>query len=287
MSNLRIPDDHIEREFTAEPIGKPMLAAIAFHVLLIAGGAGFAMMHQLFPRNSWGGANEGGAIAVNLVSSALPLPADQKPNDNVLATETPSEAPAPPPPPAPKVQPTVDEKAIPIANKVAPPKKLAPQKQDMSKIAKPVIPPPIASKPNLHPQPNPKQDNRAQFGEQSSTRMQRSTQPTTTTASGQVSVTAGSKGFNYPFYVETIQRKVQQNTYKNEVDPRTPKGTQANILFTVRRDGTPTDVKLDKSSGSPTLDRACLHAAQRVDTFGPLPSPPSDGPLAVSYYCEY
>ena len=28
-------------------------------------------------------------------------------------------------------------------------------------------------------------------------------------------------------------------------------------------------------------------AARRVDTFGPLPSPPGDGNLNVSYYCDY
>jgi protein TonB len=81
---------------------------------------------------------------------------------------------------------------------------------------------------------------------------------------------------------------MQQNLYRGEVDPRTPHGAQANILFTIRRDGTgAADVKIDKSSGSPTLDRACIRAEQRVDTFGPLPSPPSDGALVVSYHCDY
>jgi protein TonB len=218
-----------------------------------------------------------------LVSNALPLPADQKPNDNVLATEKPSEAPAPP---APKAKPTVDESAIPIPTKMTELKKQAEKKQEASKTPKPLIPPPIA-KTSPRIQPNPKPDTRAQYGEQSSTQMARAMQPTMTSANGQVAVTAGSRGFNYPFYVEAIQRKMQLNMNRNEVDGRTPKGTRAYILFTVRREGTPTAVKMDKSSGSPTLDQACLRAAGRVDTFGPLPSPPSDGPLSVSYYCEY
>jgi protein TonB len=117
--------------------------------------------------------------------------------------------------------------------------------------------------------------------------MQRSALPGTTTTLGQSTVTSGGRGFNYPYYVDGINRKVQQNTYMGEVDPRTPKGAQANILFTIRRDGSGSDIKMDRSSGSPTLDRACLRAAQRVDTFGPLPSPPSDGPLIVSYHCDY
>jgi len=117
--------------------------------------------------------------------------------------------------------------------------------------------------------------------------MARTTQPTTTSANGQVAVTAGTRGFNYPYYVENIQRKMGNNLYRGEVDPRTPAGSRTYIIFTVRRDGGATDVRLDKSSGSPTLDQACVRAARRVDTFGPLPSPPSDGNLSVSYYCDY
>jgi hypothetical protein len=80
----------------------PCWQAVLFHVLLIRRCAlDSHCSTDLFPHNSWGGANDGSAIAVQLVSSALPCPQDHKPNDNVLATETPSEAPAPP---APKAQ---------------------------------------------------------------------------------------------------------------------------------------------------------------------------------------
>ena len=283
MSNVMHVSGQLEPEYAREPIGKHMVFAILFHLLLIGGMIGFAMLEGLFPHNNWGGNNDGGAIAVQLVSNALPLPADRPPNDNVLSTETPSEAPAPP---APKAKATVDETAIPIPSKIEAPKKQTNKKQEASKPAKPVIPPTIA-KASPHTQPNPKLDNRAQFGEQSSSSMARTTMPTTTSSNGQVAVTAGARGFNYPYYVENIQRKMKDNLYRGEVDTRTPAGSRTFILFTVRRDGSPTDAKLDKSSGSPTLDQACLRAARRVDTFGPLPSPPGDGNLSVSYYCDY
>ena len=263
-----------EPEFTREPMGKFLGFALLFHVLLIAGGLGFALLNNLFPHNSWGGNTDGGAVSVQLVSNALPLPADRPPNDNVLSTETPSEAPAPP---APKTKATTDDSAIPIANKMETPKK-ADKRQEASKQTKPVIPPPITKTPS-HVQPNPKMDTRAQYGEQASSSMARTTQPTTTSTNGQVAVTAGARGFNYPYYVETIQRKMKDNLYRGEVDTRTPAGARSYILFTIRRDGTTSDARLDKSSGSPTLDQACLRAARRVDTFGPLPSPPSDGNL--------
>jgi protein TonB len=282
MSNMLHASEQFER-VSQEPIARPMLAALLFHALLIGAGLAFALLAGLFPHNNWGGHNDGGAISVQIQSNALPLPADRPPNQNVLSTETPSEAPAPP---APKAKATVDETAIPIPSKIQPPKKQADKRQEASKQPKPVIPPPI-TKPSPHAQPTPKMDNRAQYGEQSSSSMARTTLPTATSTNGQVAVTAGARGFNYPYYVETIQRKVFENTRMGEVDPRTPKGTRTYIQFTVRRDGTLANAQLDKPSGSPTLDQACLRAARRVDTFGPLPSPPSDGNLSVSYYCDY
>ena len=47
------------------------------------------------------------------------------------------------------------------------------------------------------------------------------------------------------------------------------------------------NLQLDTSSGSPTLDRSCERAVQRVDTFGNLPPAYNQSTLKVSYYCEY
>ncbi len=208
--------DRIEREYLREPIGRPMLVAILFHGLIFGGALGFALLANLFPHNTWGGANDGGAIAVQLVSSAVPLPQDKPPNDNVLATETPSEA---PPPPAPRAKATVDESAIPIPSKITPPKKLPDKKQAASQQIQPKVPPPpTVARNTSHAPPNPKLDNRAQFGEQASANMQRAVQSATTSANGQVAVSSGSKGFNYPFYIEAIQRKFAQSSYRGEVD---------------------------------------------------------------------
>jgi protein TonB len=273
--------ERVELEFERDPIGKPMLFAVLLHVVIFGCALSYALFLGLFHRKYWGGANDG-AISVQLVSNAIPLPADQKPNDNVLAAQTPSEAPAPP---APKATPAVDEKAIPIPTKIEPPKKTAQKKQEASKTP---VAPPMTTKAQPHAQPTPKQDNRAQYGEQAAGAVQRATVPANTTTIGSVSVSSsGSRGFNYPYYVSNIERKMQQNLYRGEVDTRTPKGAQVNILFTIHRDGTVADVRLDRSSGSPTFDQACLRSAQRVDTFGPLPSPLSDGNLSVSHHCDY
>ena len=59
------------------------------------------------------------------------------------------------------------------------------------------------------------------------------------------------------------------------------------LIFTIHRDGSVSDLQVDRSSGSPTLDRSCQRGVQRVDTFGALPPAYRQNTLKVSYYCEY
>ena len=101
--------------------------------------------------------------------------------------------------------------------------------------------------------------------------------------------TVGDNNFAsmYPWYVDQINRMMSQNWNKQQVDPRTPKGSRVYLIFTIHRDGTVSGLQLDRSSGSPTLDVSCQLAAQRVDTFGNLPSTYNQSTLKVSYYCEY
>jgi protein TonB len=91
----------------------------------------------------------------------------------------------------------------------------------------------------------------------------------------------------FGWYVNQINSKMATVWNRYEVDPHTPKGAKVYLVFTIHRDGSPSDVRLAQSSGSSNLDQSCLHAAQRVDTFGPLPPAYRQNTLMVSYYCEY
>jgi protein TonB len=71
------------------------------------------------------------------------------------------------------------------------------------------------------------------------------------------------------------------------VDPHTPRGARVYLTFTISRAGNPSEVQIDRPSGSATLDRSCQRGVQRVDTFGALPSAYNSSTLKVSYYCEY
>ncbi len=254
--------EHLEHELTPEPLKGPATGSILLHLGLVAGIVLYGILGGFFHENLWGGAGMGGAVQVNLVSNALPLPSTQPVNQNVLSTETPSQAPAPP---TPKAKQAEDETAIPISGKQKKPEHETSQK----------TPP---------KQQQPVETNRANYGEQSGSSMPHASQSTT---GGPATVNDASFGSLFGWYVSQINRKMDASGYRALADPRTPKGARAYIEFPIYRDGSHGNVLLDRSSGSPTWDSTCVRAAQRVDTFGPLPGQYRGSNLQVSFYCEY
>lgn len=260
MSGLLKFDEHLERELAPERLAKPAMGSFALHGTLIGLIAFYGLLGGLFHHNEWGTAGSGGAINVNLVSDALPLPNEQI-NNNVLATDTPSQAPEAP---NTKAKQAEDQNAIEIQGRHAKPKQQLEQKTPQSKQ-----------------QPL---NNRAAYGEQAGSVMQHAMQ---TPGSGPVTIENGDFGSRFGWYVSQINTKVQQNWYKQEIDPRTPRGLRVYLTFTIGRDGSPASPQIDRSSGSFTLDQSCLRAVKRVDTFGGLPAAYTSNTLSVSYYCEY
>ena len=263
MSSLTEGRDNLERALTAEPLVVPATGSVVLHGALAAALVFYGVLSGLFHHNFWGNQGAGGTMQVSLVSNAIPLPDNQPVNQNVLATETPSQAPAPP---APKETQKVDETAIPILGK-----KVTPKQQTTPKTQQ-------------H-QPTPPQD-KAAYGEQTGTPIPRAMQPQAA-SNGPTSVGDGDFASRFGYYVEQINAKMATSWYKQQVDPRTPRGARVYLVFTIHKDGSPTDVQLDRSSGSPTLDQSCKYGVARVDTFGPLPSAYNQNTLKVSYYCEY
>jgi TonB family protein len=135
-------------------------------------------------------------------------------------------------------------------------------------------------------QHQPQENNRAQYGEQAGSSMARSMQ-TQGFTSGQTTVSDSDFGSRFGWYVDNLNRKMASSWYKPEVDPHTPRGARAYIQFAIHRDGSVSNVQMNQTSGSTTLDHSCLRAAQRVDTFGALPAQYNQSTLMASYYCEY
>ncbi|MGA2217930.1 MAG: TonB family protein [Terracidiphilus sp.] len=252
-------------ERKGEPVTASAAGSLVLHGLLFGLLIFYGVINGLFHHNLWGNPGEGGAIQVSLVSNAIPLPhVDQ--NQNVLMTETPSKAPAPP---APKAKEAVDRTAIPIAG---------------PEVKKPQ---PVEQHKTQQHQPPPKQNNVAQFGEQSGSVLPRATTAQTTASNGPVNITNGDFANRFGWYGDIIKRKVFPLLNRYEVDSRTPKGAMSEVYFRISLQGVPSNFKINKSSGSPTLDQACLRATQRVDTFGPLPPDSNVQFLNVTYDCTY
>jgi len=263
MSVLLEGTEQLEQELAPEPIAAPATGSLLLHFGLVGGIILYGILGGFIHHNMWGGSAVGGAVQVNLVSSALPLPSNKPVNQNVLATEKPSEAPAPP---TPKAKQAEDEKAIPISGKQ---KKIEQQTAQRT--------------PPRKEEPVP--TNRANYGEQAGSSMPHATQQAFTT--GQTSINDASFGSLFGWYVGQIDRKMDANGFRSMADPRTPKGAKAGIEFKIYRDGSHGDVRLDNSSGSPTWDTVCLRAAQRVDVFPQLPNQYQKSYLQVFYDCTY
>lgn len=199
----------------------------------------------------------------NLVTSPLPLPTHEQPNDNVLATVTPSKAPALP---SQKTERMEDLNAIPIQGK-----KVKPKKETVRKTPQHA---PTLERPNV-----------AAYGEQSGSNMQRSIQQQG--FSGQTAIQNGNFGTQFPWYVQLVINKMGQSWYRSAVNPSTPAGSRAYITFVVNRDGTITNPRLLQSSGSSTMDYSCVAAAERAQVIAPLPSAYSGSTIQVTYYCLY
>ena len=204
MSSLLEHTDQLERELAPEPVKGPAMGSIVLHTALFATLLLWGAMQGWFHHNLWGASGGSGAIQVNLVSNALPLPSKQPVNQNVLSTETPSQAPTQP---EQKTKQAVDDDAIALQGKQKKPEK---QTQTRSVV-----------KPS-----DPVQPNRAQYGEQAGTNVQRTMQNYSV---GQTSVSDASFGSLFGWYVQQIDRKMNQSGNRNMADQRTPKGAKAGI----------------------------------------------------------
>jgi protein TonB len=108
-------------------------------------------------------------------------------------------------------------------------------------------------------------------------------------AKGGFGITGGGGDFGtkYAWYVHVIQQKVSENWMKYEVDSRISTAQRVYITFDVARDGHPSNVQVEQSSGVPSLDISAVRALQRIDTFGPLPSDYSGSKISVEYWFDY
>jgi periplasmic protein TonB len=253
--------------FEHEHWGKPLAWSVGLHV----GFAALMLVYVAFfsgpSGNEWGGGGGGEAIGATLVTT-VPLPAN--PNaKNVLANESKGVTQS-----QPKVQEQPEPDAIEIQGKNA---KVKPKKkQETITKEKPL------------PAQEPEETNQVAFGEGGPVSGPYGTFSAAGAKGGfGITGSGGDFGTKYAFYVQAIQRRVSQEWLEYEIDPRITSAQRVYVTFDVARDGHPSNVQIEQSSGVPSLDLSAIRAVQRVDTFGPLPADYPGRKISVEFWFDY
>lgn len=259
--------DQFDEFENGEKLGTPLFVSLVFHGLLFASALIVPSILGRGNQDTWGGSGIGGgdAMNANLVSS-IPLPANPE-GKNVLATESKGVT---------QSEPKPLEKE-PDAIKI-------PEKDSKIKASKrPTTP--TAQKP---PHEVASLDNRIPFGEGGPV-----SGPygafSSTNAKGGFGFTGGGGDFGtmYSYYVDQVRRKVSENWMKYEVDPNISSARRVYIYFEITRSGSPSNIKVEQSSGIPSLDQSATRALQRIDTFGPLPAGYNGSKVSVEFWFDY
>lgn len=230
------------------------VAGLIIVYALVASGRNTAM---------WGAGGGGDAMGVTLVSS-VPLPASAVQTQNVLANESKGLSQS-----LPKTEENAPE-AIPIPDKNA------------------KVKPKARSSESRKTQPEEEASNVVPFGEGGPVSGPYGTF-NAGGAKGGFGFTGGGGDFGsrYAWYVRVVQQKVSENWLKYEVDPGITDARRVYVTFDISRDGHPTSVQVEQSSGVPSLDQSAVRALQRIDTFGPLPSDYSGSRVSVEFWFDY
>jgi len=214
---------------------------------------------------NWGSGGGGEAMGVTLVST-VPLPATPTDKQNVLANDSKGLT---------QSQPKAEEN-IPDAIAI-------PDKNTKKKKPKPDT----SSKQQKEP-PQEEASNVVPYGEGGPVSGPYGTF-SAAGAKGGFGFTGGGGDFGtrYAWYVRVVQQKVSENWLKYEVDPRISEAQRVYLSFDVQRDGHPSNVQIEQSSGVPSLDQSAIRAIQRIDTFGPLPPDYSGNKVSVEFWFDY
>lgn len=240
---------------------KPLFLSVGFHLFLVAAIVAAGYVFQSRVTNTWG-INSGDAVSATLVSaSALPIPHTEE-SANIVANESKGVTETKPEP-----KPVETEDGITIPGKVVKPKPV-PQKAVTATAVRP------------RPVPTP-EETAVPYGEGGPVNGPYGafTAPHT---QGGFNFQQADFGTRFAYYCQRINQTISRNWFKPDVT----NARRVYILFDIMRDGSPTNVRVEQSSGVPSLDQLAMRAVQRSD-FGPLPPEYRESKLQVEFWFDY
>lgn len=253
-------DIYAEHSGLTRPLAWSVGAHLAFTLFVVL----YATFVHGFRGEGWGGGGGGDAMGATLVTS-VPLPASEVQTQNVLATESKGLSKSEPKP----IEQEPEAVAIPDKNTKVKPKS-------------------VTAATKRKAQPEPEETNQIPYGEGGPVSGPYS-MFNAGGAKGAFGFTGGGGDFGnrYSWYVKVVQQKVSENWLKYEIDPRITSANRVYLTFDITRDGRPSNVQIEQSSGVPTLDISARRAIERIDTFGPLPPDYSGNKVSVEFWFDY
>jgi protein TonB len=91
----------------------------------------------------------------------------------------------------------------------------------------------------------------------------------------------------FPWYVRVVHNKVSEKWLASEVDPYIQSASRVCLSFDLNRAGEPSNIRIAKSSGVPSLDESALRAVKRVSSFGSLPPEYERDKVSVLFWFDY
>ena len=259
------------REDLKQPLA---LSSVAHAILLVIALFSFPFSHGR--GEHWGGAG-GSAIQVNAVRNlpGVPLPRPPVVAETQVASESKSlykEELKPEPKVAPKPEP-VEEKVKEIPRFGEEPKKQPPAPRRQARRQEPQPLPPGAI-----PTPS---------GGGGPAALPYTSFQTGGGEGGMAFGSGGAFGGRFPWYVESVQRRISSNWMLSGVDPSVRWAPRVEISFDVLRNGTVVNIQMTRSSGIPSVDRSAIRAIQDSSPLDRLPSDYPGDKVFVEFWFDF
>ncbi|HEX4537903.1 MAG TPA: energy transducer TonB, partial [Candidatus Acidoferrum sp.] len=95
----------------------------------------------------------------------------------------------------------------------------------------------------------------------------------------------GDFATRYGWYVEAVRRKIGSNWNLFEIDPavRSARRAKSVLTFTINRDGSVKNIRMESSSGNQSMDISAQRALANASPMPPLPNDYSGSYVNVNF----
>jgi protein TonB len=97
----------------------------------------------------------------------------------------------------------------------------------------------------------------------------------------------GAFGSRYPWYVESVRRRISSNWLISTIDPYVQFAPRVVLTFEILRDGSVVNTQMLRSSGIPSVDRSALRAIRDSSPLDRLPSDYRGDKVLVEFWFDF